>query len=63
MCLTEVLMQTIVGFAGGRVGPATLIHFGCHDFGSHMAWLRARNFEYLLELMNRSNPDADAWSD
>lgn len=41
----------------------TLIEMGANEFGSHMAWLRAKNFEYLVQLMNRSNPCADDWTD
>lgn len=61
--MTELLLVSVVGFHAGRIGQMTLIEMGANEFGSHMAWLRAKNFEYLVQLMNRSNPCADDWTD
>lgn len=63
MNLTELMLQSRMAFIGGRVGQTTLIELGANEFGSHMAWLRRRNFVLLVELMARSDPSADNWID
>lgn len=63
MNLTELLLVTVMGFHGGRIGQMTLVEMGANEFGSHMAWLRARQFVYLVEAIARNNPDADNWTD
>lgn len=63
MNLTELMLQTVVAFIQGRIGQMTLVEMGTNEFGSHMAWLRGRQFVYLVEAMARNNPDADNWVD
>lgn len=63
MNLTELMLQTVMGFIQGRIGQMTLVEMGANEFGSHMAWLRGRQFVYLVEAMARNNPNADTWID
>lgn len=63
MNLIELLLVSVVGFHGGRIGQMTLVEMGANEFGSHMAWLRARQFVLLVEAIARNHPDADLWTD
>lgn len=37
MNLIELLLVSVVGFHGGRIGQMTLVEMGANEFGSHMA--------------------------
>ena len=62
MRLTELLLQTVMGFMRGRVGNLTLIELGAAEFKPHIVFARFR-LESLLEKMNQVNPEADNYVD
>jgi len=62
MRLTELLLQTVMGFMRGRVGNLTLIELGAAEFKPYAVFVRFR-VETLLEKMNQANPEADNYVD